>query len=259
MTPDKTPKGSAISRVLEIIEAVAQAENSLSPADLSEMLGIPKPSIHRLLQQIQAEGFLQTDMRGTMVPSNRLHRVAMGVIYASRYKAARQAILRKLAADTGETCGIAMPNGVDMIYYDRVQSDWPLQLHLPVGAHVPMWCTASGKLYLSTFPKTRRRQIIDNLALKRYSRHTITDPDQLEAALVAIQKNDLGIDNEEFVDGMVACAVPIKDGTGRMIASLFTHAPTLRKNMDNMLQLVPVLRHSAAELGRLIDMPQADF
>jgi IclR family acetate operon transcriptional repressor len=48
-------KGSSISRVMEIIEAVAKAERPLSPADLSFQLDIPKPSVHRLINQLEME------------------------------------------------------------------------------------------------------------------------------------------------------------------------------------------------------------
>ncbi|WP_397452559.1 IclR family transcriptional regulator [Pseudomonas sp. NA-150] len=251
-------KGSSITRVMEIIEAVAQASSAPSPADLAFMLDIPKPSLHRLLQQIQAEGFLQTNLRGAIVPSERLHHIAMGVIYASRYKAQRQAILRQLAEELDETCGIAMPDGIDMVYHDRVQSSWPLQLHLPVGTHVPMWCTASGKLYLSTFSESRRRQIIESLSLKRMARNTLTQAEALEAQLKAIRKSELAVDNEEFVDGMVACAVPIKDRSGRLFACLYTHAPTIRKSLEELLALEPQLRRAASRLGELVEEPPSE-
>ncbi|MDE1166672.1 MAG: IclR family transcriptional regulator [Pseudomonas sp.] len=248
-------KGSSITRVMEIIEAVAQAGSAPSPADLAHLLDIPKPSLHRLLQQLQAEGFVQTDLRGAVVPGERLHDLALGVIHASRFKAQRQAILRQLAENLDETCGIAMPDGIDMVYHDRVQSDWPLQLHLPVGSHVPMWCTASGKLYLSTFAESRRSQIIDGLALKRMARNTITDPHVLEAALKQTASQELAVDDEEFVDGMVACAVPIKDRGGRLVACLYTHAPTIRKSLADLLKLEPQLRAAAARLGALAEAP----
>ena len=254
-SPNRRNTGSSITRALDIIEAVVQADHALSPADLSHLLDIPKPSVHRLLQQMQCEGYLQTNMRGGIVPSDRLHKIAVGVIYAGRHKAQRQAILRKLSEIVDETCGIAMPDGIDMVYYDRVQSSWPLQLHLPVGAHVPMWCTASGKLYLSSFTKTRRIQIIENLALKRLARNTITDTSQLEQELKRVRQLDVGIDNEEFVDGMVACAVPVNDSEGRLIACLFTHAPTIRKSLDQLLEFVPAMRLAAEQLRALVEEP----
>lgn len=251
-------KGSSITRALEIIEAVVQADHAPSPADLAFVLGIPKPSVHRLLQQIQAEGYLQTNLRGAIVPGGRLQQIAVGVIYAGRHKAQRQAILRALRDTLDETCGIAMPDGIDMVYHDRVQSDWPLQLYLPVGAHVPMWCTASGKLYLSCFTKQRRAQIIENLPLKRMARNTITDAEELELALKYTRQTDIGVDDEEFVDGMVACAVPVRDTSGRLIACVFTHAPTIRKSLDQLLGFEPALRHAASQLRALMEDVELD-
>jgi DNA-binding IclR family transcriptional regulator len=167
----------------------------------------------------------------------------------------RQAILTKLTDEIGETCGIAIPNGTEMIYYDRVQTDWPLQIHLQVGSHTPTWCTASGKLYLSSLPRERRLTIINKLPLSQYTRNTVTDPQMLEAELVRIKRTRVGTDNEEFADGMVACAVPILDDKGKLLACLFTHAPVIRKSLPELLNYLPILSSAAEQLGRLIDDP----
>ena len=117
MTINGKERGSAIARALAIIEAVAKAERPLSPADLCYQLDIPKPSVHRLISQLEGDGYLQTSMRGLIVPGDRLHGMALGILYSSRFKALRQAILQKLTDEIGETCGIAIPNGTEMIYY----------------------------------------------------------------------------------------------------------------------------------------------
>ncbi|MCT2530655.1 IclR family transcriptional regulator [SAR92 clade bacterium H921] len=248
-------KGSSITRVMEIIEAVAKADRPMSPADLSFELDIPKPSIHRLLNQLEGNGYIQTSLRGLIMPGNRLHSMALGILYSSKFKAVRQAILTKLTDEIGETCGIAIPNGTEMIYYDRVQTDWPLQLHLQVGSHTPTWCTASGKLYLSSLTKDRRLTIINKLPLSQYTRNTITDPQILESELVAIKSSKVGTDNEEFAEGMVACAVPVLDDRGKLLACLFTHAPVIRKTLPELLNYLPMLSSAAEQLGRLVDFP----
>ncbi|OMH32207.1 IclR family transcriptional regulator [Motiliproteus sp. MSK22-1] len=259
MSVSSREKGSSITRVLEIIEAVSKAERPMSPADLAYQLDIPKPSIHRLLSQLEKDSYLQTNMRGLIVPGDRMHGIALGVLYSGRFKALRQAILTRLTNEIGETCGIAIPNGTEMIYYDRVQTDWPLQVHLPVGSRTPTWCTSSGKLYLSSLPKERRQRIIKNLPLRQYTRNTLTDPDSLEAALIRTKSEDMGIDNEEFVDGMIACAVPVKDNSGKLFACLFTHAPLIRKNLKELLSFTPLLREAAEELSRLIDDTETEI
>lgn len=252
MTAQRREKGSSITRVLEIIEAISHAERPMSPAELAFILDIPKPSIHRLLQQLEADNYVQINMRGLLLPGDRMHNIALGVLHSSRFKALRQAILKDLAKTIGETCGIAIPDGTEMIYYDRVETNWPLRIHLPVGSHTPVWCTASGKLYLSSLPKERRQRIVDKLPLDKVARNTFTEPEPLEKELIKIQENQLGTDNEEFVDGMVACSVPIKDKDGRLFACLFTHAPVIRKSLDELLDFESVLRQAAIELGYLL-------
>ena len=250
-------KGSAVSRVMQIVEAVAKAERPMSPADLACQLDIPKPSIHRLLNQLEADGFVQTNLRGLIIiPSAKMHSIAWGVLHTERFSALRRAILQQLTEEIGETCGIAVPNGIEMRYYDRVQSDWPLQIHLQVGSHTPSWCTASGKLYLSSLSKERRHSIISRLPLMQYTRNTIVDTDILETELQRIKTSRLGTDNEEFVDGMVACAVPITDNSGKLCACLFTHAPVMRKSLEELISYAPVLQKAAQNLGQLIDNPE---
>lgn len=252
MKVQKREKSSAISRVLEIIESISNAERPLSPADLSLKLGIPKPSIHRLIKQLESEGYLQINMRGLLVPAERLHKISLNVIYNSRFKTLRQAILQKLTDNIGETCGIAIPNGAEMVYYDRIQTNWPLQVHLPIGSHTPLWCTASGKLYLSSIEKKRRDLIIRNLPLTQYTRNTITEASKLEKLIDETFVKDCSVDNEEFIDGMVAVSIPIRGKNGRLAACLFTHAPVIRKSLDELLAFEPIMRDAADELSQLI-------
>jgi DNA-binding IclR family transcriptional regulator len=249
----KRDKGSSIIRVLEIIEAIGQADRPLSPADIAVQLGIPKPSVHRLLQQLHAEDFIQIDMRGAWGAGKRLRSLGFSVLAGNPGKAARQAILSDLASTIGETCGIAVPDGMNMLYFDRAQTNWPLQINLPVGTHTPMWCTSSGKLYLSTLEAGTRKKILGHLPLTKLARNTHTDLDSLENALTDIREQGYGIDNEEFVDGMVACSVPILNKDGQMLASLFTHCPVIRKSLDELISYVPDLERAAKELAEVIN------
>src|SRR5690554_6615380 len=166
----KRRKGSSINRVLEIIELVSISERPLSPADLAFSLDIPRPSIHRLLQQLEADGFVQTDWRGLIIPSARLVKTAVGVLTTNPLESQRLAVLQRLAAEVSETCGIAIPNDLEMIYTDRVESNWPMRVHLPIGGTVPVWCTSSGKLYLSSLPKAQRNRLINNMPIEEIGR-----------------------------------------------------------------------------------------
>ncbi|KAA0915703.1 IclR family transcriptional regulator [Psychrobacter sp. ANT_WB68] len=246
------PKVSSITRVLEIIEAVSYASQPLSPLELSQKLDIPKPTIHRLIQNLVDEGFVTVDIGGGIIPGKRVRNLSVELWQQRQFFNERQIILHKLVDEIQETCGIAIPYKMDMIYTNRAKTSLPLQIYLPVGAKSPMWCTATGKLYLSQLPATSRAKILQGLPLDRFTKNTITNVDALNAELDRIAETGIGIDNEEFISEMVAVAVPILDKKSRYLASLYLHAPTIRVSLDDLLTHVPRLQVAAQDIQALV-------
>jgi DNA-binding IclR family transcriptional regulator len=144
-----------------------------------------------------------------------------------------------------------------MVYIDRVEAEWPLRMQLPIGTRVPLHCTASGKLFLSSLPPAMRGAVLRSLTLEARTARSFTDPEALGAALEDIRGSQVGTDNQEFLDGMVAVAVPVTDSAGRFFAALAVHAPVMRMNLDEMMTHVPVLREAAAGLSELAVTPSA--
>ena len=246
------PKVSSITRVLEIIEAVSYASKPLSPLELSQELDIPKPTIHRLIQNLLDEGFVTVDIGGGIIPGKRVRNLGVELWQQRLFFNERQMILQKLVDELKETCGIGVPYQMNMIYTNRANTTLPIQIYLPVGAKSPMWCTATGKLYLSQLPRTSRDKILQNMSLDKFTKNTITDIDALNAELDRIAETGIGIDNEEFISEMVAIAVPIRDRKSRYLASLYLHAPTIRVSLDDLLTHVPQLQKAAKDIQSLV-------
>lgn len=246
------PKVSSITRVLEIIEAVSHAPKPISPLELSQDLDIPKPTIHRLIQNLVDEGFLAVDISGGVIPGKRVRNLSVELWQHRQFFNERQMVLQKLVADVKETCGIAVPYHMNMIYTNRVQTPLPLQIYMPVGAKSPMWCTATGKLYLSQLSMESRKKMLHSLALDKFTKNTVTDIDVLHTELEHIAKTGIGIDNEEFISEMVAVSVPVLDKKSRYLASLYVHAPTIRVSLDELLLHVPRLQEAAQDIQALV-------
>lgn len=246
------PKMSSITRVLEIIEAVSYSQTPMSPLELSQALNIPKPTVHRLIQNLVEEGFVKVDIGGGIIPGRRVRNLSVELWQQRQFFNERQVVLQKLVDDIKESCGIAIPYQMSMTYTNRIQTELPLQIYLPIGTKSPMWCTSSGKLYLSQLPAARRRKTLNNLGLNKFTKNTIIDIDELNAELDHIAKTKVGVDNEEFISEMISVSVPIVDKKSRYLASLYAHAPTIRVSLEDMLGFVPRLREAAADIQDLI-------
>lgn len=241
-----------VLRLVLVIEEFTRIGRPATPTEINEALGLPKTTIHRLCETLEEHGFLIRDVDGRRyTPGDRLQDLAKGVLSSQRVRTARLSILRALSSEVGETCNLTLPHGDAMYYLERVESEWPLRITLPVGTRVPLYCTASGKLYLSTLTKTYRDRYLANVPLARRAPNTITDPERLTDELSAIRKQGYSVDNEEFIEAMVAVAVPLTDRHGRMYATLAVHGPLPRFTLERGLGFLPRLRTAAEELMRL--------
>jgi DNA-binding IclR family transcriptional regulator len=247
-----TAAKSRSARVLELLELVAGMDRPASVQELTELSGLPKATAYRICSTLEADGYLRKELGGRgLVAGPRLLALAQNLIGGASLSGARHAILAAAARRIGETCNLSIPKDGEMIYLDRVEAEWPLRLQLPIGTRVPLHCTASGKLFLSTLSPTPRAAVLRSLDLERRAPNTVTTRDDLNMALDSIRKNQVGTDNEEFLEGMVAVAVPVTDSAGRFYAALAVHAPVMRMTLDQAMSHVSVLREAASQLAEL--------
>ncbi|WP_417713455.1 IclR family transcriptional regulator [Pseudophaeobacter arcticus] len=255
--PDQTPAAKETQiptnlRLLLIVEEVARRGVAVKPAQLVEALGLPKPTLHRLLQTAEEEGFLQRDLDGRSYgPGPRLRALAVNTISSEHLRTARLTILKAVAEEIGETCNLATPDREGMTYLDRVETKWPLRIQLPIGTQVPFHCTASGKMYLSTLRPATLNSVLSARALESQTEQTITSPEALRAELQKTRARGYATDDEEFMTGMAAIAVPILDPQGRLMATLSVHAPVQRRALGQILEFLEPLQQAAARLTRL--------
>lgn len=254
--PDPTSKDTQIPtnlRLLRILEEVARLGVSVKPADLIDAIGLPKPTIHRLLQTAEAEGFLQRDLDGRSYgPGDRLRALAVNTMSSERVRTARLAIMKGAAEELGETINLATPDREGMTYLDRVETKWPLRIQLPRGTQVPFHCTASGKMYLSTLKSATLNGVLSAKPLEKLTDKTITDPATLRRELAETRKRGFSQDDEEFMTGMAAIAVPILDPQSRLLATLSVHAPVMRCSLEDIVGFLGPLQDAAAKLSELV-------
>ncbi len=135
-----------------------------------------------------------------------------------------------------------------MSYLDRVETGWALQFQLPIGSHVPFHCTASGKCFAASLGPRARERFVAALDLKPLTRATKINAEALLADLREIRERGYSLDEEEFIDGMVAIAVPVTDAEGRFVAALAFHGPTQRLSIADAIAQKGVLQAAALQL-----------
>jgi len=168
-------------RLLSLLEVIAAKDQLCSLQSLVEATGWPKPTLHRMLQQLEGAGFLLRDGDGRHYATGaRLKRLAENLLLNDSHGGARHAVLRQLVEEVGESCNLTALAGGEVIYLDRVETAAPLRFYLPPGPRGPAHCPAGGKGLPAQLPPAQRRKLLAAAPLTPYTPRTITDLDHLE-------------------------------------------------------------------------------
>lgn len=252
--PAEVPVGSAILRAIRVLETIAESEVPPQLADLCRTLGLPKPTVFRILSTLEYAGLVSREPGSKRYRSGRrLTRLSGAVLLNSPTCAARRAILEELVEQTGETCNLAVPDGHSVVYLDRVEADWPLRVSLSAGSCIPLCASACGKVFLAAMTRRARERLIRQCPLIRHTAQTLDDPARLEVEVERAQQLGYATDNEEYLPGVCCLAVPVVDADGRVVAALSLHAPVSRLSLQQALEFLPAMRSAAVDMAQTID------
>lgn len=246
-------------RLFSLLEAIASKDQLFSLQSLVEDTGLPKPTLHRMLQQLESAAILQRKGDGRQYSTGvRLRRLAENLLLNNTYHGARHVVLRHLVEEVGESCNITALNGSEVVYLDRVETAAPLRFYLHPGSRVPAHCSASGKLFLAQMTPVQRRRLLAHAPLTQYTPRTVTDLDQIEQELKNVRRDGFAFDNEEFLPGLLCVAVLVPAPQGRSNLGVAVQAPIMRLTPDKALQMLPALQRAAVALSNIeMDEPSA--
>ena len=256
MGADETQRMQAEARALrplQLLDTLSQQQAGISLSALADQLALPKASVMRLLQALEGQAYVMRDP-GTSIFTLGPRALALGLrsvqaaSVAKRYRPLLSALVERL----GETCNLTTREGEQVLYVDRVETTEPLRMTLPPGTRVPLHCTASGKLFLSQMPPPDCQALLSTLRLERKTAQTLTQQAQLLAEIERTRKRGIGVDNEEFITGMVAIAVPVRDAKGHCVATVACHTPTARFSLSDLLAHAPTLERTARHIAALL-------
>lgn len=230
---------------LRTLHLFTMDEPELSLSEIAEKLQVGLSTAHRLTHTLMVEGFLTKDsqtkkfrlgasilgMGNTIITQNHLCRISIPV-------------LENLAINTGESAHIAILRDYQAIYLIRMDSDHPVHLLSHAGKQNPIHCTSSGQAILAFQSETMIDQVIAR-GLQQYTVKTITTSAKFKQLLLNIRNQGYSISEEELHEGVSSIAVPVKDISGHVTASISIAGPISRINQETLPRLVKIVKQAA--------------
>lgn len=222
-------------KALAVLEAFGRGRRVLKLAEAADVAGITKASAQRCIHTLEVLGYLRRDRRGTgwmLTPR------ALGIAHAylAGYRLIEQAQqhLVDLNRATGESVSLSEPDGTDMVFVARFPSHKRFLIHMPIGRRLPMYCTASGRAYLSALPAAEAQQLLRQSSLRALTPMTITDPRRIQELIAAAHVDGYSCSDQECYRGDVTVASAVIGEGGHPIGAVNISAPTSRWTLEEM-------------------------
>ncbi|MGI9319268.1 MAG: IclR family transcriptional regulator [bacterium] len=244
-------KGSALDKAITVLSMIAASDHPIGLADLAERLSLPRQTIHRVLQSLVQTGLIiRAPQKDRYLIGPGMTRLSVAAITTLNSHAPVREVLLQLVEQTGETCNVGILDQSEVVYIERIEGSSPLRLQLDVGSRVPFYCTAIGKLLAACQHKNVRSRLLSTVVRKKFTLKTLIKSNELEQEFKKIRSQGYSFNDGEYVDGLTAIAVPIRDRNKRIVAGLAVHAPAVRMNHQQAVSLLPSLLDKAERIAQ---------
>jgi len=240
----------SLERGAALLRALAEAGRPLSAGELAAAVGLPRPTVYRLLQTLCAEGWVAQNGRSFVIGASVLW-LAARRLEQLELRSVGRPLLVELRDRTGETVHLGVLEAGQVVYVEKLESPGPLRMASMVGRIVPAHSTALGKAMLAYLPREQVERIVERHGLVRRTPNTITDPARLFQELAAIRARGYSIDNVENEEGIRCVGAAIFDHRGRVAGAVSVSGSVASISLERARrELAPLVRETAQRISQ---------
>lgn len=240
----------SLSRAFRLLDSLLSKGKPATLNELTLALGLPKPTVYRLLSALSELNFLERDpITRRYGIGNALLDMGQRVTQQAWPSTRRRELMQDLVNDLGETCNFVVRVGDEVIWLERIETNDPVRLHMDSGTHAPLYCTASGKLFLSYLSESEVERILQDHPIEAFTKRTLRSKSALYSDLSRIRQTRISYDRGEFLNDSFAVAVPIEGKDGFIVAALSAHGPSYRFGEERVRRFIPKLKACARKLS----------
>ncbi|MFF8846430.1 IclR family transcriptional regulator [Streptomyces sp. NPDC015127] len=241
----------AVTRALDILELFLEGDATLSAPDVTRKLQLPRTTVHELLTTLAARSYLVTvpEQPGRYRLGVRAYQ--LGSRYAEQLDLAAEGgrVAREVAETCDETVHVAILEDTDVIYIAKVDSTHAVRMVSAAGRRLPAHCTSVGKMLLASLSADELDARIAGRELVAMTPASLTDPDELRAALAGIRERGIAVEHRESNPDVSCVAAPVRDSAGRVVAALSISVPMIRWSEDREAELAELAAKGARDLS----------
>lgn len=242
---ERDPPKSVLARGVSIMSCFQGGAAEFGIAELAALTGLPKPTVHRLVVELVSLGLLER--RDTKILLGlRLFELGLSTRMQRELRDIALPYLTDLRTATEKTVHLAVLDGVEVVYIEKLTAPGVPDVASRVGGRLPAYCTGVGKALLAFADAALVEAVIEK-GLIRQTPYTIAAPGLLRHQIMEIGEQGVAFDREESTTGAVCVACPVFDAATRVVAAISVTGRT-----SNLVpeRVAPAVRTTALGISR---------
>jgi DNA-binding IclR family transcriptional regulator len=236
-----------LSRADAILDAFDSEHLSLSLPALVARTGLPKTTVFRIAEEMVDLGWIERRGGRYRIGTRLFERASLAGPRTSVRDIALP-FLQELCAATRETTHLAVLDGRQIVYLEKLVGHRPVTRLSRVGGRMPALCTGLGKV-LTAFSAKEVREGIIGAGVEARTPHTLTRPWQIRRELARVRNEGVGYDREECGMGLHCVAAPVIGTDGACVAAVSLTGPVVRVNSN---RVAPLVRRAAQQTSQAL-------
>lgn len=245
-------KRSAIEKVVAVTEALEHKERL---SEIAHAARLPISTVHRILQQLTALGWVRVDDNGSYrIGARLLALVGQAGEESNLVRSARETLLA-LRDRTGHTVHFAVRHGDEAVYVDKLDGRRAYQMRSRIGLSISLHSTAIGKSILARLPEEEVRAIAARTGLPARTNRTITDVSVLLEHLALVRRHRFAVDNEENEAHVRCIGAAVIDHRGVPVGAISISSLAFELDAVEVRRLAPLVVAAARDVSAVLGAP----
>ncbi|WP_374442790.1 IclR family transcriptional regulator [Pseudomonas panipatensis] len=250
-TAEKSPLfASTLARGLEVLTAFRAGYPSMNLPELAAATGMTKSAVQRFTYTLETLGYLRKDAQKRYRLTPRALTLGFGFLQTDSLIERATPYLHEFNQQCHESCNLSEPDAYDMVFVARFPSHNRVMIPMPLGLRLPMYCTASGRAYLSRLAPEESRRLLEEMPRSAHTPSTLVDLERLNAAVETARDAGYAWIDSEYFPGDISLAAPVVDASGHPLGAINVGVPASRWSLvDAQRELAPLLIETARAIS----------
>ena len=237
----------AVEKCFRILELLVTSENGLGISEISRALDLNKSTVYNIVNTLAALGFLE-DSHGKFALGARLCILGKAACRDDELIHVAHTYLEEISSKTKLSTFLGVLSGDRVLILDKVDSPFDIKVSSEIGMRIPLLAGATGKIFLAQMPDQTVDSILKQIPLKRYTSNSCVDVVKYKQLIEEVRKQGLGVDKEEYIEGIRAVAVPINVPGRDLIAGMWVVGLTNQLSDEKIPRIGEILKETEKQI-----------